>query len=486
MTIAFENTYANLPKNFFTEQSPAPVRKPVPILINENLAEFLSISVDWIKSEKGLGMLSGNSLPKGSNPISSIYAGHQFGSWNPQLGDGRAILLGEVRGKDGLSYDIQLKGAGPTPYSRMGDGRSPLGPVLREYLVSEAMHALGITSTRALASVETGESVMRETPLPGAILTRVARSHVRIGTFQYFASVKDIKALDLLTNYVFERHYSSYPVRENKALALLEAVMESQAKLVAKWQAVGFVHGVMNTDNMLVSGETIDFGPCAFIDNFKKGAVFSSIDHMGRYSYENQPNILHWNIACLAQALLPLIAQNEGRALELAKEVIETFPSLYKEKEEAQMRPKFGFKKSLKGDQSLIERFFRLLEENQLDFTLSFRRLSEMAGEPTEFSVSEFAGFPSSFDEWFKEWRMRIEKEKNKEIQTEMLAKNPAIIPRNHIVEEAIKEATDGNFNLFRKLVTETANPFNLNAVNIDLAKKPRPDQTVRQTFCGT
>ena len=262
--------------------------------------------------------------------------------------------------------------------------------------------------------------------------------------------------------------------------------MESQAKLVAKWQAIGFVHGVMNTDNMLVSGETIDFGPCAFIDNFKKGAVFSSIDHMGRYSYENQPNILHWNIACLAQALLPLIAQNEGRALELAKEVIETFPSLYKEKEEAQMRPKFGFKKSLKGDQSLIERFFRLLEENQLDFTLSFRRLSEMAGEPTEFSVSEFAGFPSSFDEWFKEWRMRIEKEKNKEIQTEMLAKNPAIIPRNHMVEEAIKEATDGNFNLFRKLVTETANPFNLNAVNIDLAKKPRPDQTVRQTFCGT
>ena len=361
MTIAFENTYANLPKNFFTEQSPAPVRKPVPILINENLAEFLSISVDWIKSEKGLGMLSGNSLPKGSNPIASIYAGHQFGSWNPQLGDGRAILLGEVRGKDGLSYDIQLKGAGPTPYSRMGDGRSPLGPVLREHLVSEAMHALGITSTRALASVETGESVMRETPLPGAILTRVARSHVRIGTFQYFASVKDIKALDLLTNYVFERHYSSYPVRENKALALLEAVMESQAKLVAKWQAVGFVHGVMNTDNMLVSGETIDFGPCAFIDNFKKGAVFSSIDHMGRYSYENQPNIAHWNIACLAQALLPLIAQNEGRALELAKEVIETFPSLYKEKEEAQMRPKFGFKKSLKEDQSLIERFFFLL-----------------------------------------------------------------------------------------------------------------------------
>ena len=486
MTIAFENTYAKLPKNFFTEQSPAPVRKPSPILINENLAKFLSISVDWIKSEKGLKMLSGNSLPKGSNPIASIYAGHQFGSWNPQLGDGRAILLGEIRGEDGLSYDIQLKGAGPTPYSRMGDGRSPLGPVLREHLVSEAMHALGIASTRALASVETGESVMREAPLPGAILTRVARSHVRIGTFQYFASVKDIQALDLLTNYVFERHYSSYPVRENKALALLEAVMESQAKLIAKWQSVGFVHGVMNTDNMLVSGETIDFGPCAFIDNFKKSAVFSSIDHMGRYSYENQPSIAHWNIACFAQALLPLIAQNEGRALELAKEVIETFPRLYREKEEAQMKPKFGFKKSLTGDQSLMERFFLLLEENQLDFTLSFRRLSEMAGKTTKFSVSDFAGFPSSFDEWFKEWRARIEKEKNKEIQTEMLAKNPAIIPRNHMVEEAIREATDGNFNLFRKLVIETANPFNLNAENIDLAKKPRPDQTVRQTFCGT
>ena len=486
MTIAFENTYANLPKNFYTEQSPAPVRKPSAILINENLAEFLSISIDWIKSEKGLGMLSGNSLPEESNPIASIYAGHQFGSWNPQLGDGRAILLGEVRGKDGFSYDIQLKGAGPTPYSRMGDGRSPLGPVLREYLVSEAMHALGITSTRALASVETGESVMREKPLPGAILTRVARSHVRIGTFQYFASIKDIQALELLTNYVFDRHYSRHPVRENKALALLEAVMESQAKLIAKWQSVGFVHGVMNTDNMLVSGETIDFGPCAFIDNFKKGAVFSSIDYTGRYSYENQPSIAHWNLACFAQALLPLIAQNEGRALELAKEVIETFPSLYREKEEAQMKLKFGLKKSLTGDQSLMERFFRLLEENQLDFTLSFRLLSEMAGEATKFSVSEFAGFPSSFDEWFKEWSARIEKEKNKEIQTEMLAKNPAIIPRNHLIEEAIKEATSGNLNLFRRLVIETATPFKLNANNMELAKKPRPDQTVKQTFCGT
>ena len=281
------------------------------------------------------------------------------------------------------------------------------------------MHALGITSTRALASVETGESVMRETPLPGAILTRVARSHVRIGTFQYFASVKDIKALDLLTNYVFERHYSSYPVRENKALALLEAVMESQAKLVAKWQAVGFVHGVMNTDNMLVSGETIDFGPCAFIDNFKR-VRFSAQSIIWEGTLTRTSLISHTGTSLAShKPLLPLIAQNEGRALELAKEVIETFPSLYKEKEEAQMRPKFGFKKSLKGDQSLIERFFRLLEENQLDFTLSFRRLSEMAGEPTEFSVSEFAGFPSSFDEWFKEWRMRIEKEKNKEIQTE-------------------------------------------------------------------
>lgn len=486
MTITFENTYANLTKSFFTEQSPTPVRKPSTILINEKLAEFFSISVDWIKSEKGLGMLSGNSLPKGSNPIACVYAGHQFGSWNPQLGDGRAILLGEVKGKDGLSYDIQLKGAGPTPYSRMGDGRSPLGPVLREHLVSEAMHALGITSTRALASVETGESVIRETSLPGAILTRVARSHVRIGTFQYFASLKDVQALELLTNYVFERHYSSQPVRENKALALLEAVMESQAKLVAQWQSIGFVHGVMNTDNVLVSGETIDFGPCAFIDNFKKNAVFSSIDHMGRYSYENQPSIAHWNIACFAQALLPLIAKDEGRALELAKEVIEVFPSLYREHEEAQMRPKFGFKKRLHEDQSLIERFFLLLEENQLDFTLSFRRLSEMAGETPKFSVSKFAGFPSTFDQWFNEWNARIEKEKNEEIQTEMLAKNPAIIPRNHMVEEAIKEATDGNFNLFRELVTETANPFDLNAANIDLAKKPRPDQTVRQTFCGT
>tara|TARA_S200000501_G_scaffold278256_1_gene262176 strand:- start:1208 stop:2668 length:1461 start_codon:yes stop_codon:yes gene_type:complete len=486
MTISFKNTYADLPKNFYTNQLPEPVTKPSPILINEELAEFLSIPIDWINSEQGIGMLSGNATPEGSNPIASVYAGHQFGSWNPQLGDGRAILLGEVKGKDGLSYDVQLKGAGPTPYSRAGDGRSPLGPVLREHLISEAMNALGITSTRALASVETGEYVMRETSLPGAILTRVARSHVRIGTFQYFASIKDIQALELLTNYVFERHYSSHPVRESKALALLEAVMESQAELIAKWQSVGFVHGVMNTDNMLVSGETIDFGPCAFIDNFKKDAVFSSIDHMGRYSYENQPNIVHWNIACFAQALLPIIEQNETKALELAKEVIERFPKLYKEKEEAQMRPKFGFKKKLQGDQHLMEEFFLLLEENQLDFTLSFRRLSEMAGETPKFSVSEFTGFPTLFDEWLNKWKARTGKEGNQEIQTEMISNNPAIIPRNHIVEQAINEATDGNFNLFRKLVTETANPFDLNAVNIDLAKKPRPDQTVRQTFCGT
>ena len=486
MTISFKNTYVNLPENFYTSQLPEPVSCPSPILINEELAEFLSIPIDWIKGEQGIGMLSGNFTPKGSNPIASVYAGHQFGSWNPQLGDGRAILLGEVKARDGLSYDIQLKGAGPTPYSRMGDGRSPLGPVLREHLVSEAMYALGIESTRALASLQTGDFVMRETSEPGAILTRVARSHVRIGTFQYFASIKDVKALELLTDYVFDRHYSSHPVRESKALALLESVMESQTQLIAKWQSVGFVHGVMNTDNMLVSGETIDFGPCAFIDNFKKNAVFSSIDHMGRYSYENQPRIAHWNIACLAQALLPIIEKNEGRALELAKGVIESFPNLYKEQEEAQMRAKFGLKKKFRGDQALIEKFFLLLEENQLDFTLSFRRLSEMAGETPKVSVSEFTGFPTIFDDWLKNWRARLEKEENQEIQTEMLAKNPAIIPRNHLVEQAIKEATDGDLNLFHKLVTETSSPFTLTAQNIDLAKKPRPDQTVRQTFCGT
>lgn len=486
MTISFKNTYVNLPENFYTSQLPEPVSKPSPILINEELAEFLSIPIDWIKSEQGIGMLSGNFTPKGSNPIASVYAGHQFGSWNPQLGDGRAILLGEVKARDGLNYDIQLKGAGPTPYSRMGDGRSPLGPVLREHLVSEAMYALGIESTRALASLQTGDFVMRETSQPGAILTRVARSHVRIGTFQYFASIKDIHALELLTNYVFDRHYNGHPVRESKALALLESVMESQTQLIAKWQSVGFVHGVMNTDNMLVSGETIDFGPCAFLDNFKKNAVFSSIDHMGRYSYENQPNIAHWNIACFAQALLPIIEKNEGRALELAREVIESFPNLYKEQEEVQMRAKFGLKKKLQGDQALMEKFFILLEENQLDFTLSFRRLSEMAGETPRVSVSEFTGFPTLFDGWLKNWRARLEKEENQEIQTEMLAKNPAIIPRNHLVEQAIEEATNGDLNLFRKLVTETSSPFTLTAQNIDLAKKPRPDQTVRQTFCGT
>ena len=486
MTISFNNSYAKLPKDFYTKQAPEQVSSPEIILVNDQLASFLSIPSSWLNSDHGLGMLSGNYLPEGSEPIATVYAGHQFGTWNPQLGDGRAILLGEVIAQDGLAYDIQLKGSGRTPYSRMGDGRSPLGPVLREYLVSEAMNALGIKSTRALAAIATGDYVERDTTQPGAILTRVARSHVRIGTFQFFASIRDTKALELLIDYVLKRHYPDSLKEENKALSLLTEVMKAQARLVASWQSIGFVHGVMNTDNMLVSGETIDFGPCAFIDSYKKDAAFSSIDQFGRYAFGNQPNIAHWNIACLAQALIPLIDEDEELAINLAKEYLEKFPIYFKEEEDKLLRSKFGFKKDLPGDKTIMTEFLDMLEENQLDFTLSFRLLSELSGQRPDLSVSSVAGFPSGFDEWLGKWKTRTEKEENPEIQQEMLSTNPAIIPRNHLIEKAINESLEQNFELFHKLTKVLAKPFDLNDQSIKFANKPLPSQVVRKTFCGT
>ena len=490
MSVPFNNTYVQLPERFYSRQNPAPVANPELIRSNNELARLLGIDPEWLQSNEGISSIAGNHIPKGAEPIATVYAGHQFGAWNPQLGDGRAILLGEVIGTDGQRYDIQLKGAGQTPYSRMGDGRAPLGPVLREYIVSEAMQSLGIATSRALAAVTTGEPVYREESLPGAVIARVASSHIRIGTLQFFTSRDDREALALLVDHVLARHYPDAVGSDadpgEKALMLLDQVMQAQAVLVASWQMVGFIHGVMNTDNMLLSGETIDYGPCAFMDTYHPEAVFSSIDQGGRYSFRNQPGIAHWNLACLAQALVPVIADEEERATELAREALEKFPPCFLQENVKGLRAKLGLLTDQDDDEALAKDFLDLLEAHQLDFTLSFRRLSELAGPEPETSVGKLAGFPGAFDDWMTRWQERCQREDHPNRQAAMQTVNPAIIPRNHLIEEAIHDAIDGDFDLFNTLVDHLATPFLLTDKPEKLVKKPRPEQVVRQTFCGT
>ncbi len=465
---------------------PEPVSQPELITVNKPLAELLGIDPDWLESDDGISMIAGNSLPLTSDPIAMVYAGHQFGSWNPQLGDGRAVLLGEVVGKDSLRYDIQLKGSGQTPYSRMGDGRAPLGPVLREYIVSEAMASLNVPTSRSLAAVTTGEPVYRETALPGAVLARVARSHIRIGTTQFFAARQDVEALRVLVEHVIDRHYPEISENVNPTISLLEKVMQAQAYLVANWQMLGFIHGVMNTDNMLLSGETIDYGPCAFMDNYDPETVYSSIDHSGRYAYRNQPSIAHWNIACLAQALVPVIADKEEEAIEQAKETLDLFPTYFLEANLKGLRAKLGLKTSIKDDDSLAKEFLNLLKKEEADFTLAFRRLAEISGPEPESSVRSVFDFNEVYDAWLSAWRDRCANENFPGRQAAMLNTNPAIIPRNHLVEEAIQSALDEDFSVFEALNEALTNPFSMKDTDLKFALPPRPDQMVRQTFCGT
>ncbi|MEM9814535.1 MAG: YdiU family protein, partial [Pseudomonadota bacterium] len=375
----FDTSYARLPQRLFAKVAPAPAPAPRLLQLNRALAEELSVDPEQLASPAGLDLLSGHSTVAGSEPIAMAYAGHQFGNWVPQLGDGRAILLGEVIDRHGRRRDVQLKGAGRTPFSRMGDGKAPLGPVLREFIVSEAMAALGIPTTRSLAAVATGEQVHRETVQEGAVLTRVAASHVRIGTFQYVYARQDVDALQALADHVIERHYPECAEAETPALALLEHVMARQAELVARWMSVGFIHGVMNTDNITLSGETIDYGPCAFMDAYREGQVFSSIDVGGRYAYGNQPRIAHWNLAQLAQALLPLLSETTEAAVEAAQEVINRFPDMYRDAWLGVMRRKLGLSRQAEGDAALISDLLSLMEGNEADFTLTFRRLSDQA-----------------------------------------------------------------------------------------------------------
>jgi serine/tyrosine/threonine adenylyltransferase len=475
--IPFDNSYARLPGRFYARLAPTPVAKPGLVRVNAELARDLGIDPGALASTEGVSVLAGNLVPLGADPLAQAYAGHQFGGWVPQLGDGRAILLGEVLDSRGIRRDVQLKGAGRTPYSRMGDGRAWLGPVLREFVVSEAMHALGIPTTRALATVTTGEIVLREAPLPGAVLTRVASSHIRVGTFQFFAARQDVEGLAALTEHVIVRHYP----QADGALGLLEAVIDRQARLVAQWMGVGFIHGVMNTDNTSVAGETIDYGPCAFMDTYRSAQVFSSIDHYGRYAYNRQPDVLVWNLAQFATALLPLMGDDRNAAIEAATEVVQGFADRFQAAWLDVFRAKIGLATAEDGDAELIQTLLTRMETLRADFTNTFRALGSDAARDAFLD-------PAGFDAWETEWRARLGREgaaPGKRVDA-MARVNPAVIPRNHRVEEAIRAGVAGDFTPFHRLVDVLARPFDDQPEAADLRRPPAEDEVVRQTFCGT
>ncbi|MDJ1007496.1 MAG: YdiU family protein [Paracoccaceae bacterium] len=470
MNFDFDNTYAALPEAFYARLDPTPVAAPGIVAVNDLLAAELGLDGAVLRSPEGLAVLAGNAVPEGAAPLAQAYAGHQFGGFVPQLGDGRAILLGEVVGRDGRRRDIQLKGAGRTPYSRMGDGRAWLGPVMREYIVSEAMAALGIPTTRALAAVTTGETVVREAPMPGAVLTRVASSHIRVGTFQYFAVRGDAAALEALASHVIARHY---PEAETP-LGLLDAVVAAQARLVARWMGVGFIHGVMNTDNTAISGETIDYGPCAFMDAYHPGRVFSSIDRMGRYAYGRQPEILVWNLAQLATALLPLMGEDTDAAVEAATEAVNRFPDLYAAAWLGEFRAKLGLKTEEDGDAALVTALLTAMAEAGLDFTNAFRSLG--------------GDMPPALAPWRETWVARLAREgaTPEDRASALAAANPAVIPRTHRIEAAIEAGLAGDYAPFHDLNRILATPFALAAPDAAYADPPAPGEEVTRTFCGT
>jgi serine/tyrosine/threonine adenylyltransferase len=486
----FSNSYARLPERFFARLSPTPVAKPRLIKFNELLAEQLGIDTRGVEPDELAAIFAGNVLLPGAEPIAMAYAGHQFGNFVPQLGDGRAILLGEVLDRNGKRRDVQLKGAGRTQFSRRGDGRAALGPVLREYLVSEAMHALGIPTTRALAAVSTGETVFRDRQLPGAILTRVASSHIRIGTFQYFAARGDMEAVERLSGYVIDRHFPEARDSESPCLALLQIVVERQALLVARWMHVGFIHGVMNTDNTALSGETIDFGPCAFMDSYDPATTFSAIDELGRYAYGNQPKIAQWNLAKFAETLLPLLDPDPERAIELANEAISAFTSRFQEHWLAGMRDKLGLSSNEEDDLELAHALLRAMLENAADFTLTFRRLCDAAAdEKADADVRALFANPTAYDSWASRWRSRLAAESlDPDARAQaMRTVNPAFIPRNHRVEQALDAAIEhGDFSPFAELLTVLSRPYEDQADYADCANPPNADERVLRTFCGT
>ena len=486
----FQNTYAALPANFFARVAPTPVAAPKLIKLNRPLALHLGLDPDRLDSPEGAEILAGKRVPDGADPIAMAYAGHQFGHFVPQLGDGRAILLGEVIDADGVRRDIQLKGSGPTPFSRRGDGRAALGPVLREYIVSEAMAALGIPTTRSLAAVVTGERVVRETLLPGAVLTRVASSHIRVGTFQFFAARNDTEGVRRLADHVINRHYPDAARADRPYHALLEGVVARQASLVARWLLVGFIHGVMNTDNTSISGETIDYGPCAFMDQYDPATVFSSIDEQGRYAYANQPRIALWNLTRLAECLLPLLSDVQDTAIAAAQAVLANFAEHFDAAYQAGLRRKLGLFTARDGDSVLAQDLLAAMAGNQADFTLTFRRLSDAALDPAnDREVRQLFAEPAAYDDWAVRWRQRIgdEPEGPAARQTAMRAVNPVFIPRNHRVEAVIEAAVNrDDFAPFEELLTVLAKPYEDQPAFSAYADPPEPHQRVLRTFCGT
>jgi uncharacterized protein YdiU (UPF0061 family) len=491
---AFSNSYAALPERFFARLDPVPVTDPRLIHFNAGLGAELGLDWSSLEPTALAAIFSGNAIPEGAEPIALAYAGHQFGQFVPQLGDGRAILLGEVVDRSGTRRDIQFKGSGRTPYSRNGDGRAALGPVLREYLVSEAMHALGIPATRSLAAVATGEAVFRERALPGAIVTRVAASHVRVGTFEYFAARRDADAVKILADYVIDRHYPDLRSADRPYLELLRAVCKRQAALVASWMHVGFIHGVMNTDNTAISGETIDFGPCAFMDTYDPATVFSSIDGMGRYAFANQPPAAQWNLARFAEALLALIDTDANRGAEAAGAEIEAFSDHFAAHWLSGMRRKFGLLTPLEGDLELVQAWLETMRRNQCDYTLTFRRLCDAADPDADRSAAQ-AQLRAAFSQraeseaWAADWRSRLAREPDPGTQRprSMRRVNPAFIPRNHRVEQIIAAATErGDLAPFEELLKVLSQPYREQPGFEAYAAAPRPEERVLRTFCGT
>ena len=488
--IPFTNTYARLPERFFAPVAPTPVAAPRLIRVNRDLAERLGIDPDWLAGPEGVAVLAGNGVPEGAEPLAMAYAGHQFGNRVPQLGDGRAILLGEVIGRDGLRRDIQLKGSGPTPFSRRGDGRAALGPVLREYAVSEAMAALGIPTTRALAAVLTGETVQRETALPGGVLARVASSHIRVGTFQFFAMRGDVDGVRALADHVIGRHDPDLAQAENPYRALLTRVIERQADLVARWLLVGFIHGVMNTDNCAVSGETIDFGPCAFLDAYDPAAVFSAIDENGRYAYGNQPGILHWNLTRFAEALLPLLAPETEDGIAVAQDLLAAFGPRFEAAYYGGLRAKLGLATARDEDMELAGALLQAMSANRADFTLTFRRLGDAAlGPEGDAALCALFADPAAYDAWATRWRARLAVEPTDPAarRAAMNGVNPAFIPRNHRIEAVIEAAiARDDFAPFHELVTVLARPYDDQPAFAAYAEPPQAHERVLRTFCGT
>jgi uncharacterized protein YdiU (UPF0061 family) len=486
----FDNTYARLPAAFHRSVLPSSARDPHLIKLNRPLAALLGLDAAELESPEGIEVLAGKRLAEGSEPIATAYAGHQFGGFSPQLGDGRAILLGEVVGPDGIRRDIQLKGSGATPFSRGGDGRAALGPVLREYLVSEAMAALGLPTTRALAALTTGETVMRDTELPGAVLVRVAASHIRVGTFQFFAARGDMEAVRRLSDHAIARHYPEAAGAANPYRAFLDGVIARQARLVASWMHLGFIHGVMNTDNMSVSGETIDYGPCAFMDAYDPATVFSSIDRGGRYAYQNQPGIALWNLTRLTECLLPLLGEDEEAETASGQEALAAFAPAYLAALVDGYSRKLGLPGRQEGDDALVTDLLDRMALGKADFTLTFRRLCDAAADPArDREVRDLFIDPTAYDEWAGRWRARLAvgAEDAAARRAAMRAVNPAFIPRNHRVEEVIEAAiAKGDFEPFERLGRVLAKPYDDQPEHAAYAEPPAFDTSAYKTFCGT